>query len=205
MRRIPSPALPTSHCARTFPAAAGVAASTNASASASTKTCAKERDGRCPRRRLGARAGASMSASSGPAPRRAAPRARERAVVLHGRVPGSIEMHAEARQSGFTHEARTPRKDAKPIRSPPESAGESRRAAPRAAAAPARRHPEATARRWRRRRSLPRARARRARVLQARATCQLLTSVLRADRHPLGGSPGLRCGRDRRGGRGWHG
>ena len=108
-------------------------------------------------------------------------------------------------KAGLHNEARTPRKDAKPIRSPPEAAGESRRAAPRAAAAPARRHPEASARRWRRRRSLSRARARRARVLQARATCQLLTSVLRADRHPLGGSPGLRRGRDRRGGRGWHG
>lgn len=211
MRRIPSPALPTTHCARTFPAAAGAAASTNASASASTKTCAKERDGRCSRRRLGARSGAGMSASSGPAPRRAMPRRtapRARASALWSftdtRVAPSKCMRKRGK-AGLHNEARTPRKDAKPIRSLPESAGESRRAAPRAAAAPARRHPEASARRWRRRRSLSRARARRARVLQARATCQLLTSVLRADRHPLGGSPGLRRGRDRRGGRGWHG
>ena len=206
MRRILSPALPTSHCARTFPAAAGVAASTNASASASTKTCAKEGDARCSRRRLGARSGAGMSASSAPAPRRAVPRARASALwSFTDTCLAPSKCMRKRGKAGLHNEARTPRKDAKPIRSPPESAGESRRAGPRAGAAPARRHPEATARRWRRRRSLSRARARRARVLQARATCQLLTSVLRADRHPLGGSPGLRRGRDRRGGRGWHG
>lgn len=172
LRRIPSPALPTSHCARTFPAAAGVAASTNASAS--TKTCAKEGDAGCSRRRLGARAGAGMSASSGPAPRRAmprraAPRARASALwsLTDTRVAPSKCMRKRGK-AGLHNEDRTPRKDAKPIRSPPESAGESRRAAPRAAAAPARRHPEATARRWRRRRSLSRARAPRARATGAR-------------------------------------